>query len=89
MKTVATDLNEQVKAIDSREDFVSFVRALARSFDQEPDGWENRDLGAFLEAAAAWTEDMDGYFRNRGEPVPRTPSWRVLGEILTAARVYE
>ncbi|MGH2599621.1 MAG: DUF7660 family protein, partial [Dehalococcoidia bacterium] len=44
---------------------------------------------SYLSAMAAWAEDMDGYYENRGDPVPKQPSWRTLGELLLAARVYE
>ncbi len=81
--------DEQVQAIQSRDYFVRFVRSLASTLDQAPEGWENGDLKSFLEAMAAWTEDMDGYYRDNGEPVPETPNWKILGEILSAAKVYE
>jgi hypothetical protein len=38
---------------------------------------------------AAWVDDIDGYFRNRGEAVPVQPTWKTLGQILLAAKVYE
>jgi hypothetical protein len=84
-----TSLNEQVYAIRSREDLISFVRALHRNLEESPDEWENIDLGSYLDALAAWIEDMDGYYQNRGEPVPEQPNWMVLGHILLAAKVYE
>lgn len=83
------DLNEESNAIRSRDDFVHFVKALLRDFEENPSGWENHDLGSFLDAVAAWTEDMDGYFENRGEPTPQQPDWRLLGQIMLAAKYYE
>jgi hypothetical protein len=83
------NLNEQVDAINSREEFVSFVRALLRDFKQDPGSWENDRLESFLNAIAGWVEDVDGYYSNLGEPVPDQPSWKVLGQILLAAKVYE
>lgn len=80
---------ETIQAIDSREDFVAYVRALAGSLDEEPAAWENQDLGAYLNAVAAWAEDLDGYYLSRGEAIPAQPSWKLLGQILAAARVYE
>ncbi len=65
------------------------MRALAEALRQRPEAWENADLGPFLEAMSAWIEDMDGYYRNRGEAVPNRPDWSTLAEILAAARVYE
>ena len=40
--------------------------------------------------SAAWTTDMDGYFRNiQGNPAPEQPTWRLIGYMLLAARIYE
>jgi hypothetical protein len=80
---------ETVNDIANREDFIAFVRALACDLKEQPDTWENRDLASYLDALAAWTEDMDGYFRHAGEQSPDQPSWKLLGQILAAARVYE
>jgi len=82
-------LNEYVHTIRSREDFISFARALLRDFKEKPDEWENTDLGSYLAALVAWVEDMDGYYQNWGEPVPEQSTWMVLGRILLAAKVYE
>lgn len=73
----------------SRKEFVEFVRGFAEQCRQRPEEWENRDLPSFLEAMAAWVDDMDGYYRNRGEAVPEQPTWKMLVQILQAARVYE
>ena len=45
-------------------------------------GWENPDLGRFLEAMQAWTEDM-------GDRVAPQPSWRTFEDMLMAAKIYE
>jgi hypothetical protein len=82
-------LNDQARAIQSRGDFVCFVRALLQDLDRDPGQWENLDLRSYLDALAAWVEDMDGYYQNKGEPVPEQPSWKVLGNILLAAKFYE
>lgn len=73
----------------SREELAVFLFELADSIDKEPDRWENANLDEFLRAWAAWVEDMDGYFLNRGESVPSTPSWQLIAQMLLAARVYE
>ncbi|MGH3090515.1 MAG: DUF7660 family protein [Rubrobacteraceae bacterium] len=75
--------------LESREDFASFVRDLLRDLEERPESWENRDLAAFLDAVAAWTEDMDGYYQNSGEQTPEQPEWRTVARILMAARMYE
>lgn len=83
------NLSEQVSAIQTRSDLAIFIRAILRDFREAPNGWENRDLESYLEALAAWVEDMEGYYQNRGEIVPDQPVWMTLGQMLLAARIYE
>ncbi len=87
--TAGADPNDALPNPNSREEFTVFVRTLAEQFRRAPEQWENRDLSAYLEAMAAWVEDMDGYYQNRGEAVPEQPTWKTLGQILLAAKVYE
>jgi hypothetical protein len=54
-----------------------------------PDGWENSTLDRYVAALASWTEDLDGYFRSPDEPVPDHRSWRLVGQMLLAAKGYE
>jgi len=53
---------EKIKEIKTTEEFVSFVNNLSKDFHDNPKSWENNNLGAFLEALAAWVEDMEGYY---------------------------
>ncbi len=82
------DIADQVAAIQTRSDLVLFIQALRDDLRNRPQGWENMTLESFLEAIAAWTSDMDGYYRNvnAGEPIP---SWKTFGEMLIAASTYE
>jgi hypothetical protein len=84
-----TELHSQVDAIQSRKDLADFVRTLQHDLRNHPDSWENISLDDYLEALAAWVDDMDGYYRNQGRPVPSQPSWKTLAEILLAAKLYE
>ena len=80
---------EQVKSVETRDDFVVFMQNLLRDWRQHPEHWENASLEAYLEAIAAWVQDMDGYHCNRGELMPAHLTWKSLCEILLAARIYE
>jgi len=86
-----------VERVDSKESFLEFVVALSADleasrvaeqvspsspFGPAARGWENPDLGRFLDAMVAWTDDM-------GERVPTAASWRTFAEMLCAAKVYE
>ena len=81
-----TDL---LNGIQNRDDFIAFVRELLCTLKDQPSTWEHQNIASYLEALAAWTEDMDGYFQNKNEATPEQPTWKLLGEMLAAARVYE
>ena len=87
---------EIVNQVNSKETFLEFIVVLRNdwaasqvcgngvkpSLVHSSHGQENLDLGSFLEAMHAWTEDM-------GDRVPSQPSWRTFAEMLMAATVYE
>jgi hypothetical protein len=83
------DLTGGVELVRSREDLAQFALALRADLIEHPDEWENGSLDRFLEAFAAWTVDMAGYFANRGEQVPDQPDWQLVAKILIAASMYE
>jgi hypothetical protein len=68
---------------------VDFIRAASEDLAANPDEWENSNLADFLSAWSAWLHDSPGWFENRGEEAPEEPSWKFIGEMLMAARVYE
>lgn len=82
-------VDQAIDSIRSREDFVSFVRMLLFDLRDNAEEWENNVLESYLEAIAAWVDDMEGYYQNRGEPVPEYPTWKTFAEILLAAKIYE
>jgi hypothetical protein len=82
-------LAERARSVRSREDLVAFLEALAADFTANRGTWTNTDLSSFLDAMAAWSEDMDGFYATGGEDLATVPPWRVLADILMAARIYE
>ncbi|MEQ9770672.1 hypothetical protein ABRQ03_07355 [Pectobacterium jejuense] len=75
--------------ISSKDDLVKLISALARDFKENPDEWENNDLSSYLEAIASWIEDMDGYYDNTDQPLPKDTNWKIFADILIAAKIYE
>jgi hypothetical protein len=84
-----SDLADLIPDIRARQDLASFIRELAKNFRNNPDEWKNATVDSFLEALAAWTNDMDGYYRNKNEDVPVNPQWKTIADMLMAASVYE
>mgnify|MGYP001553364713 CR=1 FL=1 len=73
----------------NREELAEFIKTLVAEHRSDSKAWANHELVDFLEAMAAWVEDMDGYYVNCGEDPPEMPSWRTFADILAAARSYE
>jgi hypothetical protein len=83
------ELEARAEKLHTRAELAAFLENLADSVVEEPEVWENDTLERFLRAWSAWIADMDGYFVQRGLSVPGEPSWRLIAQMLLAARVYE
>jgi hypothetical protein len=75
--------------VHSRTDLAAYVEKLSRAATAEADDWENPSLERYLDALSGFIGDMDGYFLNRGEPVPDQPDWAMIAKMLRAACFYE
>lgn len=82
-------LTERVRSIASKEELADFVAALLQDLEQNRADWENPTLDRFLLAMESWIRAMDNFYRNTGQDIPVEPSWRTLGDILYAAKMYE
>jgi hypothetical protein len=80
-------LAEYNNLIRSREDFVAFARALSADLHDNPETWENGSLERFLEALAAWAATLDG--GRLSKSAPQQPDWKIIGDMLLAAKVSE
>jgi len=83
------DLKNTVDSVRSREDFVRFIVALRHDLAAHPEEWQHLTLDDFLESLFAWVQDMDGYYQNNNLPVPTTPNWKNVAEMMLAAKYYE
>jgi hypothetical protein len=75
--------------VSSKDGLVKLIAAMVKDLRDNPDEWENKDLSSYLEAIASWIEDMDGYYENINQPLPKDTNWKVFADILMAAKIYE
>jgi len=83
------DEPEKIKHIKTKENFLAFVHELSKSYYDDPESWENNNLGTFLDALASWVEDMEGFYINHGLPIPENLDWKFMANMLGAAKIYE
>lgn len=82
-------LAERARSVQTREDLAAFVAELKADLDANPGEWTNADLASFLEAMAAWIQDMEGYYENTGQKLSQLSPWKIVADVLMAARMYE
>jgi hypothetical protein len=90
--TVTSKLMEKPYEIEvtDRESFIRFLELLHRNYLHNRAEWENSNLGSFLEAVTAYTQDIQGYYDNTNQNInANTPSWKIFADILKGAKIYE
>jgi hypothetical protein len=70
-----------VEDVHDQESFLRFVAAMLDELRAGARTWENVELGAFLEAMAAWARDHKG--------LVETNPWRHAAGLLGAGAFYE
>lgn len=80
---------KKIESIKTKNDFVQFIEAFSENCVKNLDEWENHDLPSFLEAMAAWMNDMEGYYQNLGQNISELSPWRLFADSLMAAKMYE
>ena len=83
--------------VNSKDTFLEFVDALRADWEASREeervrpsspysadarGWENPELGAFLEAMSAWS-------RASVNRLDTQPTWQTFANMLMAAKIYE
>ena len=73
-----------------RQTFIKFLDLLRIDLIRNPETWENNTLPEFLEALAACTEDIQGYYDNIHANVDADkPEWSTFADLFKSAKVYE
>jgi hypothetical protein len=83
------NIEQIAKSVRSKKDFILFLEVLITDLNENLNEWENKTLPDYLGAMQSWSEDMEGYYLNNNLEVPQDVNWKVVTDILMAARVYE
>ena len=96
-----TDLYDLLEAVSGPDTFLELVRALVADredaaeaeaanpsspYGRDAGGWENVQIGSFLESAVAWAEASD-FGTKQG--VPKDNPWRQFATFLYCGKIYE
>lgn len=83
-------MSDHSSTIQSKTDFINFLKYLHQDFCDHPEQWENVTLESYLEALSAYAQDVDTYYKNNHIPIDAAlPTWRVFADLLKGASIYE
>jgi len=82
-------LDELLDNMKTKEDFIDFIDLLREDYNVNYEEWENPDMDRFLESMSAWTKNIERYYQNRKEEMPKNIPWKVFADILMASKIYE
>jgi hypothetical protein len=82
-------LTDKLKQVKTKNDFITFINTLAEDNDKSSIEWENANISSFLNAVAAWTEDMDGYYNNMKKDLPKNINWEFAATLFYVGKIYE
>jgi hypothetical protein len=68
--------------VTDRQSFIKFLERLQDDLLHNRDKWENDTLEKFLDAMAAYAQDVQGYYNNTNQQVNADEaSWKVFADI--------
>nr|WP_319401656.1 hypothetical protein [uncultured Carboxylicivirga sp.] len=73
-----------------KAEFIDILSDLRDELNSRPEDYENTDLDSFLGAMIAYTQDIQGYYKNTGQDFDSDKQdYKVFADILRGAAVYE
>ena len=82
-----TVLIEQIENIQSKNDFIQFVRKLTSDFEEHQEEWANTTISDFLERMASWIED---YSESPANDIAwEEPDFQTFAKMLYMGKIYE
>lgn len=81
------DLYDLAENIQSRDDFLDFLKKMIESYDNHIEDWENKNVRDFISGLSIFAEEIDGYYLNMNENVDiEKITWKMAAQILHAGR---
>ena len=83
------ELLEIAKEVNTKEDFLVFLKALLHDFKNNISEWENKNMEDFFEALHSSIDDMEGFYSYKNIELPKNIPWFIFSNALMSARIYE
>ncbi|WP_024773023.1 DUF7660 family protein [Aquimarina macrocephali] len=76
--------------IQSKREFISFLKGLLEEHQKHPENWKNNTIEEFLEAMIRYSKDVQHYYNNTDQDINSDEAqWKVFADIIKGASIYE
>ena len=82
-------MNEILKNIKTKKDFIDFINILFNDINENPEEWEDKSVNSYLESMQSWVENMEGYYNNTKQEIPQDINWNFIATLLYVGKIYE
>lgn len=68
--------------IKSKKDFLYFMNLYINTM-------KNVSIKEYLESVSSWVEDMEGYYKNTNQEIPKNINWDFIATLFYVGSIYE
>jgi hypothetical protein len=88
MSPIEERLHAALDTLQTRDDFVRFLRLLVESFHEPGPRWDNATVDSFLAELAHTASNLEAYYDSPGEAAQNvaSPNWGAVASMLFSAR---
>jgi hypothetical protein len=80
---------KKIEKIKTKEELIEFLNYLSKDSKENKEEWEAKSIEEYLDAIQSWIEDMEGYYSNTKQEIPKDINWKFIATILYVGKVYE
>jgi len=82
-------MKEILSNVKSKEDLIEFINILINDIYNKSVDSNVKPLMLYLESIQSWIEDMDGYYINTKQDIPKDIDWNLIATLLYVGKIYE
>jgi len=83
------EISREFEAIETRDELIKALKKLVDGLYSNKVRIEHETVRDYVEAYTAYTESIPNLYKNLGRDFPDTPTWKLVGELIFGALIYE
>lgn len=83
------EISREFEAIETRDDLIRALKRLMEGLYADRVRVEHETIPDYVEAYTAYVESIPNLYKNQERDFPNNPTWKLVGELLFGALIYE